>query len=78
MPHIIIKAIEGASHKQMEEASLAAIEAISKVLNKPKKYFSASFVNYSFEDWEQVYNEDIKDNEDIVVKPQYTNPKTFN
>ena len=77
MPHIIIKAVEGATKEQMKKACEGAIEAVSKALGKPKKYFSATVEEYSFGEWEGVYNEYIKDNDTVVVKPEYTNPKTF-
>ena len=77
MPHIIIKAIEGASKEQMKRACEEAVEVVSKTLGKPKKYFSAAVEEYSFGEWEGVYNECIKDNKSIVLKPGYTNPKTF-
>jgi len=77
MPHIIIKAVEGASKAQMQKACEDAVDAVSKALNKPKKYFSAAVEEYSFADWEGVYNTDIKDNKSVVIKPAYTDPKTF-
>ena len=47
MPHIIIKAIEGATKEQMQKAAADAVEAVSKTLGKPKKYFSAAVEEYS-------------------------------
>jgi len=32
---------------------------------------------YSIGEWETVYNECIKDNGNVLVKPGYANPKTF-
>ena len=77
MPHIIIKAIEGASDAQKQEAAKQAIAAVSKSLGKPEKYFSVAVEEYSFGEWESVYNECIKDNASVIVKPGYSNPKTF-
>ena len=77
MPHIIIKAIEGATKAQMQKAAEDAVEAVSKTLGKPKKYFSVAVEEYSFGEWEGVYNECIKGNGKVVIKPGYTNPKTF-
>ena len=77
MPHIIIKAIKGASDAQMQDAAKQAVAAVSKSLGKPEKYFSVAVEEYSFGEWEGVYNECIKDNENVIVKPGYSNPKTF-
>ena len=77
MPHIIIKAIKGASDAQKQEAAKQAVAAVSKSLGKPEKYFSVAVEEYSFGEWEGVYNECIKDNDSVVIKPGYSNPKTF-
>ena len=77
MPHIIIKAIKGASDAQKQEAAQQAVAAVSKSLGKPEKYFSVAVEEYSFGEWEDVYNECIKDNDSVILKPGYSNPKTF-
>ena len=77
MPHIIIKTISGKPQKQLKEAAEQAVVAVSKALGKPQKYFSVAVEEYALDEWEGVYNEQIKDNENVLVKPGYTNPKTF-
>ncbi|MCL2020270.1 MAG: tautomerase family protein [Oscillospiraceae bacterium] len=77
MPHIVIKTINGKSPEQLQQAAESAIAAASKTLGKPEKYLSAAVEEYSFGEWEGVYNESIKDNDSVLVKPGYTNPVTF-
>jgi len=77
MPHIVIKTISGKSEHELREAAEQAAAAVSKVLGKPSKYFSVAVEEYSFGEWENVYNECIKDKGNVLVKPGYTNPKTF-
>ena len=77
MPHIIIKAISGSSQEQLQEAAKQAASVLSKTLGKPEKYFSVAVEEYSFGEWEKVYNECIKDKDNVLVKPGYTNPVTF-
>ena len=77
MPHITIKAIKGASPQEMQDAAEQAIAAVSKSLGKPKKYFSVAVEEYSFSEWENVYNECIKDNGSVIIKPGYTNPNGY-
>ena len=77
MPHIVIKTISGKPQEQLKEAAEQAAIAVSKAFGKPQKYFSVAVEEYSFDEWEGVYNEQIKDNENVLVKPGYTNPKTF-
>jgi hypothetical protein len=32
---------------------------------------------YSFGEWVNVYNEYVKDQDNVLVKPGYTDPRTF-
>ena len=77
MPHVVIKAISGASKEQLHEAAAQIRNIIVKTLGKAEKYTSVSIEEYSFDEWEDVYNECIKDKDNIIIKPGYTNPKTF-
>ena len=77
MPHIVIKTLSGKSQEQLKEAAESAVAAVSKSLGKPEKYFSASVEEYSFGEWEDVFNENIKDKDNVLVKPGYSNPVTF-
>ncbi|MDR0821213.1 MAG: hypothetical protein LBN40_01950 [Oscillospiraceae bacterium] len=77
MPHIVIKAVEGATERQIEEAAIQIADVIHKTLGKPAKYISVSYEGYAFGEWEGVYNEFVKDKDNVFVKPGYTNPKTF-
>jgi hypothetical protein len=77
MPHIVIKAIEGATTEQQQECAKHISAVVNKTLGKPDKYISVSYEGYSFPEWEGVYNDFIKDNDNVILKPGYTNPKTF-
>lgn len=77
MPHIVIKTISGPSQKQLKEAAEQIAAIINKTLGKPQKYISVSVEEYSFDEWERVYSDCIKDKDNVLVKPGYTNPKTF-
>jgi len=77
MPHVIIKAIKGASQQQLQDAAEQISVIVNKTMGKPEKYISVSVEEYSFDDWEGVYNECIKGKENVLVKPGYSNPKTF-
>ena len=77
MPHIVIKTISGKPKDRLQEAAENALSAVSKSLGKPEKYFSVAVEEYSLGEWEGVYNECIKDNTDVLIKPGYSNPVTF-
>ena len=77
MPHIVIKTISGPSQAQLQEAAEQIAAVVNKTMGKPEKYISVSVEEYSFPEWEGVYNEFVKDKDNVLVKPGYTNPKTF-
>jgi len=78
MPHIVIKTLEGKPREQLEKAAQQALAAVNEAFGmKPERLFSVSVEEYSLPEWEGVYNTEIKDNENIIIKPGYTNPVTF-
>ena len=77
MPHIVIKTISGPSQKQLQDAAEQIASIVNKTMGKSEKYISVSVEEYSFAEWEDVYNDCIKGKDNVLVKPGYTNPKTF-
>jgi len=77
MPHVVIKIISGPSKAQIKEAAQQISEVLNKTMGKPQKYTSVSVEEYSHGEWEGVYNEFVKDKDNVVLKPGYTDPKTF-
>ena len=77
MPHIVIKTISGPSQKQLREAAEQISSIVNKTMGKPEKYISVSVEEYGFDEWEGVYDEFIRDKDNVLVKPGYSNPKTF-
>ncbi|MCL2885005.1 MAG: tautomerase family protein [Oscillospiraceae bacterium] len=77
MPHIVIKTIAGPSKKQLQEAADQIAAVVNKTLGKPQSVISVAVEEYTFGEWEDVYNACIKGKDNLFVKPGYTNPKTF-
>ena len=77
MPHIVIKAIKGASPEQVRLAAEQIAEIVSKTTGKHKKYISVYYEEYSPHEWKDVYDECIRDKENVVIKPGYYDPVTF-
>jgi len=77
MPHIVIKTISGPTQKQLQEAAEQISAIINKTMGKPAKYISVSVEEYSMGEWEGVYDEYIRGKDNVLVKPGYSNPKTF-
>jgi phenylpyruvate tautomerase PptA (4-oxalocrotonate tautomerase family) len=78
MPHIVIKTISGPSPAQLQKAAEEISKIVNQTMGKPEKYISVSVEEYSFGEWEGVYNEFIKGKDNVLVKPGYSDPKTFN
>jgi len=71
MPHIVIKAIKGASPEQVKQAADQIAEIINKTMGKPKQYITVAYEEYSFDEWKDVYSKEIRDNDTLVIKPEY-------
>jgi len=77
MPHIVVKTIKGPTREQLQAAAEQIGAVVSKTMGKPSKYISVSVEEYSFGEWEGVYNEFVKGKDNVLLKPGYSNPKTF-
>ena len=77
MPHVVIKTIKGPSQAQLQQAAEQISAIVNKTMGKPEKYISVSVEEYSFGEWEGVYNECVRDKDNVLVKPGYTDPVTF-
>jgi phenylpyruvate tautomerase PptA (4-oxalocrotonate tautomerase family) len=77
MPHIVIKTIKGPTPAQLQSAAEQIRAVVNKTMGKPEKYISVSVEEYTFGEWEAVYNDFVKDKDNVLVKPGYSNPKTF-
>lgn len=77
MPHIVIKTIKGPSDAQLQSAAEKIAKIVNEEMGKPEKYISVSVEQYSFDEWAGVYDEFVKDKDNVLVTPGYTNPRTF-
>ena len=77
MPHIVVKTLSGKPKEKLKEAADQIAAVINKTLGVSDKYISVSVDEYPSDEWESVYNEHIKDKDNVLVKPGYTNPNTF-
>jgi len=77
MPHVVIKTISGPSKDELQKAAEQIGEIVNKTLGKPKKYISVSVEEYSYDEWEDVYKQYIEGKDNVLVKPGYIDPLTF-
>ena len=71
MPHIVIKTISGPSQKQLQDTAEQIAAIVNKTMEKPEEFISVSVEEYSFGEWKDVYDEYIKDKDNVLVKPDY-------
>ncbi len=77
MPHIVIKTISGPSKEQLQKAAEQIAAVVNKTMGKPEKYISVSVEEYDYSQWKDVYDEFVKDKDNVLVKPGYTDPVSF-
>lgn len=77
MPHISIKMLEGRTEEQKIKAAEAVQRALSDAIGASKNYISVSVEDYTPQEWQVVFDEEITDKADVVyIKPQY-DPKSL-
>ncbi|MCL1804194.1 MAG: tautomerase family protein [Eubacteriaceae bacterium] len=77
MPHIVIKTIGYPSKEALEEAAEEIKQILIQKLGKREKTISIALEECTYEDWPQIYEKEIKGNDNLLVKPGYTDPVTF-
>ena len=77
MPHIVIKTVKGPSPEQLRKAAEQISDIMVNTLGKPARCVSVSAEEYTIPEWEGVYNDFVKDKDNVVLAPEYTNPRTF-
>jgi len=77
MPHISIKMLAGRSEEQKKKAAEAVKSALAESLGMSDHYITATVEDFSPEEWQTVFKEEITDKPDkVYVKPQY-DPKSL-
>ena len=77
MPHISIKMLAGRSEEQKKKAAEAVKNARAESLGMSDHYITATIEDFSPEEWQTVFKEEITDKPDkVYVKPQY-DPKSL-
>lgn len=64
--------LKGRTEKQKQALADALCEILCKQLNVPKTYVSVTVEDFTAQQWQQVFKEDIEDKKDsIYVEPGY-------
>ena len=77
MPHISVKMLEGRSEEQKDRLAEALKETLVDVLHTEEKYVSVAIEDFTAEEWQDIFKEEITDKPDAMkIKPSY-DPKSL-
>lgn len=72
MPHISIKMLKGRTEEQKKLAAERVAKALSEAIGAGKSHISVSVDDYTPEEWQDIFKEEITDNPShIYIKPNY-------
>lgn len=72
MPHISVKMIEGRSEEQKKELAKALEKTLSDTLGCDTRWVTVSIEDYNGKQWQEVFREEVTENEKhLYKKPQY-------
>ncbi|NCA67236.1 MAG: 4-oxalocrotonate tautomerase [Clostridia bacterium] len=72
MPHIAVKMLKGRTEEQKKKIAVALTNALIESLSVPRAYISLSIEDYTAEEWQDVFAQEV-DNKgaSIYVEPDY-------
>lgn len=73
MPNISVKMLAGRSEAQKKKLAADLVEVLSRDLGADKHWITCTIEDYSAEEWQKVFKEEIADKPADVVykKPEY-------
>ncbi|HPD01992.1 MAG TPA: tautomerase family protein [Eubacteriales bacterium] len=72
MPHISLKMLKGRSEEQKRRAAEALTEALKASLGVSEQHISVTVEDYTAEEWQDVFKEEITDKTDkLYLRPRY-------
>lgn len=71
MPHIVIKMLEGRSETVKSLCVSKVAQALQEVTGTPDKYISVTIEDYSAEEWQDIFKNEIANNPNLRKKPNY-------
>lgn len=72
MPHISVKMLKGRTQEQKKNLADALVKAMQDSLGVSKTHISVSIQDYTAQEWQDQFKQEITDNMDnIYIKPGY-------
>lgn len=77
MPHIVVKMLKGRTEEQKAQLSQALQKALMQELSTSKAHVSVSVEDYTPQQWQAIFKEEITDKpETLKISPEY-DPKSL-
>ena len=77
MPHISIKMLKGRTEEQKVKAAEAVTKALAEALGIGDFYITATIEDFTAEEWQEGFKEEITDKPDKVYKKPNYDPKSL-
>lgn len=71
MPHIAVKMWKGRTPEEHKSAALAVRKALAECLDVKEDYISVSVEDYTKEQWDKVFEDEIEGNKHTLIMPNY-------
>lgn len=71
MPHISVKMLKGRTDEQKQLAANKLTDALCEALGCTPEHVSVAVEDYTPIEWQEVFFEEITQNDNIVKKPDY-------
>lgn len=76
MPHITIKMLKGRTDEQKTLAGIKVAEALANTIGCDPTHISVSVEDFTPTEWQDIYKQDVEENKNIVLQPNY-DPKSL-
>lgn len=72
MPHISVKMLKGRTEEQKDKIAKTLTNALMDALSIPNKYISLTIEDYTKEEWQEVFKEEVTAKSDnLFIAPDY-------
>lgn len=71
MPHISIKMLKGRTDEQKRQAADKLADALCEAIGCTPDHISVAVEDYTAQEWQDVFQKEIKENDNIIKKPNY-------
>ena len=71
MPHISVKMLKGRTDEQKRQAAQKLENALCEAIGCTPTHISIAIEDYTAEEWQEVFQKEIAENDCIFKKPEY-------